>query len=149
MQIKQIILFLSMILATSCYSQNKFIECVKAQKGNTGARGRVPKEDMNKPNKGKDFFVLELKSNKKCDVEIVNFTLRTEGVTLEMWPKFADNSTKKSFKKGDVMSIQAEKSDMMNQAKTPIKKDVYTLKLKINDQLVEIPIEKFEDILVH
>ena len=51
MQIKQIILFLSIILTTSCYSQNKLIECTKAQKGNTGARGRVPKEDMNKPNK--------------------------------------------------------------------------------------------------
>ena len=147
MQIKQIILFLSIILTTSCYSQNKLIECTKAKKGNTGARGRVPKEDMNKPNKGKDFFILELKARKKCDVEIVNFTLRTEGVTLEMWPKFADNSTKKSFKKGETLTLQAEKSDMMNQAKTPIKKDVYTLKLKVNDQLVEIPIEKFEDVL--
>jgi hypothetical protein len=153
MNIQKILLFALLLSFTSCSAQkNKgktmdMIEIVKAQKGNTGFRGRVPKEEINKPNQGKDFYILEIKAMKDCAFDVIDLCVsKNENQTLLLKIAGNEQATKFKLKQGESVFLRAECDDTMKiitqQISTPAE-----LSLMINKKKTIIKIQKIEEIL--
>jgi hypothetical protein len=153
MNIQKMLFFALLLSFTACSAQrNKgktmdFIEIVKAQKGNTGFRGRVPKEDMNKPNQGKDFYILEIKAMKDCAFDVVDLCVSKNEKEAMMLKIVGDEqATKFNLKKGESVFLRAECDDTIKiitqQISTPGE-----LSLMINKKKTVLKIRKIEEIL--
>jgi hypothetical protein len=153
MNIQKILLFALFLSFTACLAQkNKgktmdFVEIVKAQKGNTGFRGRVPKEEMNKPNQGHDFYILEIKALKDCAFDVLDLCV-SKGEKQAIILKIVGDvqATKFNMKLGESIFLRAECDDAMKiisqQISTPAE-----LSLMINKKKTILKIQKFEEIL--
>ena len=146
MKISNFILFAFLCLTTACNAQ-KALECVSAQRGNTGHRGRVTAEEMDKPNQGKDYFTLELKAKKKCTVEIISLQVKDNGGQCSMKPVFENNTSKMALKAGESYYIRAEKDEKASIAKSVNIKNEGVLTIKVNGKKTVMPIEKFVEIM--
>ncbi len=145
MKISHFIIVAFFTLMSSCSAQ-KALECVKAQKGNTGNRGIISAEDMDKPREGKDYFALELKAKKKCTLEIVNLTVKEDGGQVLLKPTFENNTSKMALKAGETCYVRVEKENNAIVAK-PTLKNAGSLTVKVNGKTMVMPIEKFEEIM--
>lgn len=145
MKISHLIIVAFLTLTSSCTAQ-KALECVNAQRGNTGHRGIVPAEEMDKPREGKDFFALELKAKKKCTLELVNLTVKGYGGQVLLKPTFENNTSKMSLKAGESCYVRVEKESNTTVAKPNIK-NAGSLTVKVNGKTMVMPIEKFEEIM--
>jgi hypothetical protein len=153
MNIQKILLFALLLSFTACSAQkNKaktvdMIEIVKAQKGNTGFRGRVPNEDMNKPNQGKDFYIVEIKALKDCAFDVMDLCVsKNEKQAMILKIVGDEKATKFNLKKGESLFLRAECDDTMKlvtqQISTPAE-----LSLMINKKKTVVKIRKIEEIL--
>jgi hypothetical protein len=153
MNIQKMLFFALLLSFTACSAQkNKaktvdIIEIVKAQKGNTGFRGRVPKEEMNKPNQGKDFYIVEIKALKNCTFDVVDLCVsKNEKEAMMLKIVGNEQATKFNLKQGGSVFLRAECDDAMKiitqQISTPAE-----LSLMINKKKTIIKIQKIEDIL--
>jgi hypothetical protein len=153
MNIQKLLFFALILSFTACSAQkNKgktmdFIEIVKAQKGNTGLRGRVPKEEMNKPNQGKDFYIVEIKALKNCTFDVVDLCVsKNEKETMMLKIVGNEQLTKFNLKQGESVFLRAECDDAMKiitqQISTPAE-----LSLMINKKKAVVKIQKIEEIL--
>ena len=147
---RYVFLCLLFTTAISCAAQNNALEIVSAQKGNTGFRGRVPKEDINKPNEGKDFYLIQLKAKKNCTIKVVGLQVhKGDFKANQLFPVNNEGQTTIKLKKGESCELKAELSD---KAKESLFKGDYPvgsgrLDLKIGKQTVWLDIVKFEEIL--
>jgi hypothetical protein len=153
MNIQKILLFACLLSFTACSAQkNKaknepLIEIVKAQKGNTGFRGRVPKEDMNKPNEGKDFYLVEVKAIKDCAFDVVDLCVsKNEKQAMMLKITGDEKATKFNIKKGENVFLRAECDDTMKLVTQQIS-TAAELSLMINKKKMVIKIQKIEEIL--
>jgi hypothetical protein len=153
MNIKNILLFALIMSITACSAQkNKsknepFIEIVKAQKGNTGFRGRVPKEDMNKPNQGHDFYILDIKALKDCSVEASELIVLKENNQVVSLNTTSNEGIKKfNLKRGERIFLKAN-NDGTAKPSSIIPKSNCSLILTINKKKTILEIQKIEDIL--
>lgn len=156
MNIQKILFFGFILFFTACSAQKSkektvdIIEVVKAQKGNTGFRGRVAREDMNKPNQGKDFYILEIKALRDCVFEVKELII-SKNETQAIFLKIANDEHQTVFnlKKNDIIFLRAELNDSIK----VITKRVLTfrtypqLTLSINNKYALINIKKIEEIL--
>jgi hypothetical protein len=155
MNIQKLLFFALLLSFTACSAQkNKgktmdFIEIVKAQKGNTGFRGRVPKEDMNKPNQGKDFYILEIKAVKDCYIQLVNLAVDKNKQTIFL--SIANDEGRDEFllKKGDHIFLRAEVGETNITVKNinTALNCLARLCVKINQKQEMLDIQKIEEIL--
>jgi hypothetical protein len=133
---------------TSCTAQ---IEILGASKGNTGHRGIVPRDadgnHIEQP-KGKDYYAIELKCKKRCNVEIMTLTVKTnEGQTVVLTPNFTENNGKKcKMTTEQVCSIRAERDETATESKQVLTGEG-VLKVKINGKIKSVPIENFTTIM--
>jgi hypothetical protein len=153
MNIQKILLFAFLLSFTACSAQkNKaktvdMIEIVKAQKGNTGFRGRVPNEDMHKPNQGKDFYIVEVKAVKDCTFDVIDLCVSKNEKQAMMLKIVGDEQTTKfKLKKGESVFLRAECDDAMKLVTQQIS-TAAELSLMINKKKIVIKIQKIEDIL--
>ncbi len=146
MKISNIVLLLFLCITISCTAQKKMIEIVNCSKGNTGFKGIVPKEDMYKPNQGKDFYAISFKAIKKCSVEIVSLTIKENGGQIILKPFFDNSTTKIALASGEICYIRVEKEENETIKKLNIKAEG-SLILKINGKKAVFVIEKFNLIL--
>ena len=153
MNIQKLLLFALLLSFTACSAQkNKaksvdMIEIVKAQKGNTGFRGRVPKEDMDKPNTGKDFYIVEIKAVKDCAFDVLELCVaKNEKQAMILKISGDEQVTKFKLKQGESVFLRAECDDKMKimpqQILTPAE-----LFLMINKNKTVLKIKKIEEIL--
>jgi hypothetical protein len=153
MNIQKLLLFVLILNFTACSAQkNKaktvdMIEIVKAQKGNTGFRGRVPKEDMHKPNQGKDFYIVEIKAVRDCAFDVMDLCV-SKNEKQAMMLKIAgdEKATKFNLKKGESVFLRAECDDTMKIITQQIS-TAAELSLMINKKKTVIKIQKIEEIL--
>jgi hypothetical protein len=152
MNIQKILLFALFLSFTACSAQkNKaktvdIIEIVKAQKGNTGFRGRVPKEDMNKPNQGKDFYIVEIKAVKDCTFDVIDLCVSKNEKEAIMLKIVGDGqATKFNLKKGESVFLRAECDDTIKIITQQI--STAELSLMINKKKTVLKIRKIEEIL--
>ena len=145
MRFKSFYFFMVLLLATtSCTAQ---IEVLGATKGNTGHRGIIPRDadgnHIEQP-RGKDYYALELKTKRRCTIEIMGLTVKTDdGQTINLTPTFTDGNGKKSkMTAGQTFSLRAERDDSGNASKQILKGEGL-LKLKINGKSMTVPIENF------
>jgi hypothetical protein len=139
--------FLCLLSLTAACNAQKTLECLAAQRGNTGHRGIVPAEDRDKPRpQGKDYFTLELKSIKTCTLEIVQLIVKDYGGQVVLKPVFENNTSKTSLKAGETCYIRVEKEQDVTVAKPNIKNEG-SLIVKINGKQQIMAIEKFQLIL--
>jgi hypothetical protein len=153
MNIQKILLFALILGFTACSAQkNKektvnSIEIVNVKKGNTGFRGRVPNEDMHKPNQGKDFFIVEVKAIKDCAFDVLDLCV-SKNETQAMMLKITgdEKATKFTLKQGESVFLRAECDESMKlvtqQILTPAE-----LYLMINEKKTVVKIPKIEEIL--
>jgi hypothetical protein len=153
MNIQKILLFALLLSFTACSAQkNKgktvdMIEIVKAQKGNTGFRGRVPKEDMHKPNQGKDFYILEVKALKNCTFDVVDLCVyKNEKEAMLLKIVGDEKAMKFKLKQGESVFLRAECDDEMKIMPQPILVPA-ELSLMINKKKTVVKIQKIEEIL--
>ena len=146
MKLSNLFLLLFLCITTACNAQKKMIEIVNCTKGNTGFRGIVPKEDMHKPNQGKDFYALSLKATKKCTVEIVSLTVKENDTQILLKPTFDNGTIKMSLAAGETGYLRVEKEENAPALKPKIK-GAGSLVLKINGKKNVFAIEKFDMIL--
>jgi hypothetical protein len=151
--IKNILLFALIMSITACSAQkNKgknepFIEIVKAQKGNTGFRGRVPKEDMNKPNQGHDFYILDIKALKDCNIEASELiVVKANKQVISLNTTGNEDVKKINLKRGERIVLKAN-DDGTAKPSSIISKSNCSLILTINKKKIIIEIQKIEDIL--
>jgi hypothetical protein len=153
MNIQKILLFALLLSFTACSAQKKqaktvdMIEIVKAQKGNTGFRGRVPKEEMNMPNQGKDFYIVEIKAVKDCAFDVMDLCVsKNEKQVMILKIAGDEQGTKFKLKQGESVFLRAECDDKMKimpqQILTPAE-----LSLMINKKKTVLKIKKIEEIL--
>jgi hypothetical protein len=153
MNVQKLLFFALLLSFTACSAQkNKaktvdFIEIVKAQKGNTGFRGRVPKEEMNKPNQGKDFYIVEVKALKNCTFDVVDLCVsKNEKEAMMLKIVGNEQATKFNLKQGESVFLRAECDDTMKiitqHISTPAE-----LSLMINKKKTALKIQKIEEIL--
>lgn len=140
-------LFSLLLTASACQAQKNMVECVTAQRGNTGNRGIVPKEDMDKPRQGKDFFALQLKVAKGTTIELVSLTVKDFDNQIVLKPIFSEHNTSKlKTKAGETYYIRAEKEENCAIEKLKIKNEG-VLVLKVKGKFTTLPITQFEYIL--
>ena len=139
------ILFLS-ISTTACSAQKNALEIKSASRGNTGFRGRVMPDEMNKPNTGKDFYRLELTTKKLCTIEIVNLIVAADGGQILLHPTFERGLKKIKMTAGETFQIYVERGENLTVAKPNLTGEGL-LTVKIRDKLVRFNIEKFTLIL--
>jgi hypothetical protein len=132
--------------ALSCVSSKSLLECVNARKGNTGNVGIIPAGEDYKPPVGKDYFTLELKTVKPCTIEIVQLIVKDYGGQVVLKPFFENFTSKMTLKAGETCYIRVEKEPNMTVAKPNIEK-MGSLMLKVNGEMMVLPIEKFEEII--
>ena len=153
MNIQKLLLFALLLSFTACSAQKKqaktvdMIEIVKAQKGNTGFRGRVPKEDINKPNEGKDFYIVEIKAVKDCAFDVIDLCVSKNEKQAMMLKITGDEQvTKFKLKQGESVFLRAECDDKMKMMPQQISSPA-ELSLMINKKKTVLKIKKIEEIL--
>lgn len=139
-------LFLSAISTYSCTAQKKVVEMQQCSKSNTGFKGRVPKEYMDRPNSGHDFYSISLKINKKCTIEVVDLTVKNEGKVLSVKPQLDNGSSKMSFLTGETCYIRADFDGNQKILNQTLNGEGF-LTLKINGKTTKLEIKSFEMIL--
>ena len=137
---------LSLCLTYGCQAQKKALEIIQCSKGNTGFKGRVPKEDIDKPNTGKDFYEVTLKALKKSTVEIVDLTVLENGGQMALKPTFENDGSKITLNTGEKAHLRVEKGNEKWVEKSSFKGEG-RLTLKVNNVIMTLPIEKFEAVL--
>lgn len=148
MKIQPIFFALCALFITSCNAQTTVISISNTQKGNTGHRGIIPIEEVNKPiaPEAKDYYNCTLTINQNCTLEIVHLTVKGDGGQVNLSPKFDDGQTKKKVKKGDTLYLHVEKDKDLAVAKPSIEGEGVLL-VKVNGKLKRIPIKEFTMIL--
>lgn len=160
MNIQKILLFALILSFTDCLAQKnngkniETVEIVKSQKGNTGFRGRVPKEDMNKSNQGKDYYLIQIKVNKNCTINLLNFYIhkgKHKGENMADILSLENLDSKKQFKatKGEIYTLRANYDVSLKEGRF---KGLYPLgsgrlELKADSEFITQNIQKFEEIL--
>jgi hypothetical protein len=160
MNVQKLLIFAFLLSTTACSAQKKqgktmdIIEIVKAQKGNTGFRGRMPKEDVNKPNQGKDYYLIQIKVNKDCTINLLNFYIhkgKQNGENTADILSLENLESKKQFKaiKGEIYTLRANYDATPEEGRF---KGVYPLgsgrlELKVGSEFISHNILKFEEIL--
>ena len=135
-----------MMMSASCTAQKKNVEMVQCSKSNTGYRGRVPNEDMDKPNIGHDFYSISVKVLKKSVIEVVDLTVNNNGQCVSMKPQLDNGSTKMTFAAGETCYVRADMDENKKESKQKMKVEGY-LTLKVNGKLTKLEIKSFESIL--
>ena len=145
MKIQPILFVVCALFLTSCNAQTTAITLSNLQKGNTGHRGIIPKMENEeaKPIEGNDYYNFTLTMNQNCSVEIVRLVVKTGDGQVNLSPKFDDGVTKKTCKKGDVLSFNVEKDKALKAVKTAIEGEGMLL-VKVNGKLKRLPIKAFE-----
>jgi hypothetical protein len=133
-----------LLCITSCTAQ---IEILGASKGNTGHRGILPRDaDGNRIEqpKGKDYYAIELKCKKRCNVEIMTLAVKTnDGQTVVLTPNFTESNGKKcKMTTEQVCSIRAERDETATKSEQILMGEG-VLKVKINGKIKSVPIENF------
>ena len=146
MKIKYLFFCLTLCLTYGCEAQKKIVEITQCTKGNTGFRGRVPKEEMGGANLGNDYYSISIKAKKKCSVEIVKLTVLGDGGQLILNPVFENNTVKMTLKAGETGVMRVVRDSDQIVAKPNIKGEG-SLTLKVDNKLLTLPIEKFEAFL--
>jgi hypothetical protein len=108
---------MSVIFILSCQTHGQMLELLSAKRGNTGHRGIVPKEDMDKPLEGHDYYIVELKALKKTTLELVSMMVNKEDKGFKLEPTFDDKSKIKTVNAGDIVYIYAENNDTAQKSK--------------------------------
>jgi hypothetical protein len=145
MKVSHLIFTLFISLLTACTTL-KSLECVNAQRGNTGNVGIIPADEVDKPRKGKDYFTLELKAAQNCTVEIVHLIVKGYGGQVLLSPVFENNTSKMSLKAHETCYIRVEKENNVTIAKPSIP-NMGSLTVKINGKIKVMPIENFREII--
>jgi hypothetical protein len=135
-----------MMMSASCTAQKKNVEMVQCSKSNTGYKGRVPKEDMDKPNTGHDFYSISVKVLKKSVIEVVDLTVNNNGQCVSMKPQLDNGSTKMTFAGGETCYVRADMDENKKESTQKMKVEGY-LTLKVNGKLTKLEIKTFESIL--
>lgn len=146
MKIKYLFFCLTLCLTYGCEAQKKIVEITQCTKGNTGFRGRVPKEEMGGANLGNDYYSISIKAKKKCTVEIVKLTVLGDGGQLILNPVFENNTAKMALKAGETVVMRVVRDSEQIVAKPNIKGEG-SLTLKVDNKLLTLPIDKFEAFL--
>ena len=146
MKIKYLFFCLTLCLTYGCEAQKKVVEITQCTKGNTGFRGRVPKEEMGGANLGNDYYSISIKAKKKCSVEIVKLTVLGDGGQLILNPVFENNTVKMTLKAGETVVMRVVRDSDQIVAKPNISGEG-SLTLKVNNKFLTLPIEKFEAFL--
>ena len=146
MKITHLLFCLTLCLTYGCEAQKKVVEITQCTKGNTGFRGRIPKEEMGGANLGNDYYEISLKAKKKCSVEIIKLTVLGDGGQLILNPVFENNTVKMTLKVGETRVMRVVKDSDQIVAKPNIKGEG-SLTLKVDNKLLILPIEKFEAFL--
>ena len=146
MKIKYLFFCLTLCLTYGCEAQKKVVEITQCTKGNTGFRGRVPKEEMGGANLGNDYYSISIKAKKKCTVEIVKLTVLGDGAQIILNPVFENNTVKMTLKAGETVVMRVVRDSDQIVAKPNISGEG-SLTLKVNNKLLTLPIEKFEAFL--
>jgi hypothetical protein len=145
MKVSHLIFTLFISLLTACTTL-KSLECVNAQRGNTGNVGIIPADEINKPRQGKDYFTLELKAAKNCTVEIVDLIVKDYGGQVLLKPVFENNTSKMNLKANETCYIRVEKENNAAVAKPSIP-NIGSLTVKINGKTKMMTIENFQEIM--
>lgn len=146
MKIIHLLFCFTLCLTYGCEAQKKAVEITQCTKGNTGFRGRVPKEEMGGANLGSDYYEISLKAKKKCSVEIVKLTVLGDGGQLNFNPVFENKTSKMTLKAGETCVVRVLRNNEQIVAKPNIKGEG-SLTLKVDNKLLTLPIEKFEAFL--
>ena len=146
MKIKYLFFCLTLCLTYGCEAQKKVVEITQCTKGNTGFRGRVPKEEMGGANLGNDYYSISIKAKKKCTVEIVKLTVLGDGGQIILNPVFENNTVKMTLKAGETVVMRVVRDSDQIVAKPNISGEG-SLTLKVNNKFLTLPIEKFEAFL--
>ena len=146
MKIKYLFFCLTLCLTYGCEAQKKIVEITQCTKGNTGFRGRVPKEEMGGANLGNDYYTISIKAKKKCAVEIIKLTVLGDGGQLILNPVFENNTVKMTLKAGETGVMRVVRDSDQIVAKPNISGEGL-LTLKVNNKIMSLPIEKFEAFL--
>ena len=146
MKITHLLLCLALYLTYGCEAQKKVVEINQCTKGNTGFRGRVPKEEMGGANLGNDYYTISIKAKKKCSVEIVKLTVLGDGGQIILNPVFENNIVKMTLKAGETSVMRVVRDSDQIVAKPNIKGEG-SLTLRVDNKLLTLHIEKFEAIL--
>ncbi len=146
MKITDLFFCLTLCLTYGCEAQKKGVEITQCTKGNTGFRGRVPKEEIGGANLGNDYYTISIKAKKKCAVEIIKLTVLGDGGQLILKPVFENNTAKMALKAGETVVMRVVRDSEQIVAKPNIKGEG-SLTLKVDNKLLTLPIEKFEAFL--
>ena len=136
---------LFLLMTISCTAQKKNIEMVTCAKGNTGFKGRVPKEDMHKPNTGTDFYAITLKVKKLSTIEIIDLTVMNNNQPVCLKATFDDGSTKMTLSAGETCYLRAEHDEKATSTK-PIDGNGF-LTIKVDGRTYKYEIKEFQSIL--
>ncbi|MDZ7880787.1 MAG: hypothetical protein U5L45_24135 [Saprospiraceae bacterium] len=148
MKFKSFYLLALLIFATTaCTAQ---IEIVGTQKGNTGHRGIIPRDEngnhMPMP-QGRDYYSLELKAKRACTVEIISLTVKADdGQTITLTPVFTEGAKKAKLTADKIGYLRAERDESVTTSKLTLKGEGL-LKFKINGKVRTLPIENFTLVL--
>ncbi len=146
MKIQNIFFVLCTLFLTSCNAQKATFTISNTVKGNTGHRGMIPQDEAYKPIEGKDYYNLTLTIISDCTLEITDLTVKADGGQVILKPKFEDGSSKKKFKKGEIVFLHIEKEKEMTVAKPSISGEG-SLGIKVNGKLKRMPIKEFTMIM--
>jgi hypothetical protein len=147
MRLLKLFYFSALFFITACNAQKSMIEYSQAQRGNTGHRGIIPKEEEHTPLKGKDYFTVQLKTVKAATLELVSLTVKENEGQVVLKPVFVDaNISKMKTKAGEMYIIRVEKEENCKIVKATIEKEGL-LTVKVNGKIQSIPIETFEMIM--
>lgn len=131
---------------SSCYAQRKTVEMTQCTKSNTGFRGRVPKEEMDKPQGGHDFYNITLHILQKSTIELVSLTVKNNEQIVSVKPQFDNGESKMSFSKGETGYIRADCDENITVVKRSLKSEGI-LTLKVNGKLTHLEVKTFASIL--
>jgi hypothetical protein len=145
MKILHLICLLFLIFLSAC-TASKTLEYVNAQRGNTGNRGILPADEIEKPQQGKDYFTLELKATRACTVNIIELIVKGYGDQVVLKPVFENNTSKMTLKTAETFYIRVEKERNETVAKPNIE-TMGRLTMKINGKTQVIEIKEFHDII--
>jgi hypothetical protein len=141
-------LLVLLLATTSCTAQ---IDLMNATKGNTGHRGIIPRDEngnhIEQP-KGKDYYAIEVKCKKRCNIELVSLSIKgSDGQTVVLLPNFTESNSKKcKMTTEQTCSIRAERDETATNSKQTLTGEG-VLKVKINGKIKSMPIENFTMIM--
>jgi hypothetical protein len=137
-----------LLATTSCTAQ---MALQNATKGNTGHRGILQRDENGnhiEPPKGKDYYAVEMKCKKRCNVELISLTVKgSDGQTVVLTPNFTESNGKNCKMTTDqVCSIRAERDETATTSKQVLTGEG-VLTMKINGKIKSMPIENFTMIM--